>query len=201
MARTGPRIFAGHHRGRVLRVGRGARPTEGRVREALFNIWSQRVEGCHFLDLFAGSGAMGLEALSRGAARVAWVEKAAEAAAAIRRNLGDLGNLGESAGRRQETRVLRLDLPAQAPRIAEAGASWDLVYADPPYAFADYETLAASVAPHLAPDGLMAIEHSARHNLGDRGEPFSSLRITDRRVWGDCAVTFLSAVRPHEGTS
>jgi 16S rRNA (guanine(966)-N(2))-methyltransferase RsmD len=174
------------------------------VREALFNIWSQQIDGCRFLDLFAGSGAMGLEALSRGAARVAWVEKAAEAVAAIRRNLGDLGELAESAGRRQETRVLRLDLPAQASRIAEAGTSWDLVYADPPYAFVDYEELAASVAPHLAPDGVMAIEHSARRNfgdtVGDTDERFSSLHITDRRVWGDCAVTFLAAVRPHGGT-
>jgi 16S rRNA (guanine(966)-N(2))-methyltransferase RsmD len=164
------------------------------VREALFNIWSHRLASCRFLDLFAGSGAMGLEALSRGAARVTWVEKSAEAAAAIRRNLEDLGE--PETGQRRDTRVLRLDLPDQAGRIADAGASWDLIYADPPYVFDDHESLVAAVAPHLSADGVMAVEHSARRSLGDVGETFSTLHITDRRVWGDCAVTFLSAALP-----
>ena len=183
MARSGPRILAGRHRGRVLRVGRTARPTEGRVREALFNIWSDRVVGCRFLDLFAGSGAMGLEALSRGATDVIWVEKHGQAVATIRRNLSELK---EGAGR-----VLRLDLPDQASRLADQGAAWDLVYADPPYAFDGHAALADSVAPLLKVGAELAIEHSARLSE-DVFDQVAALRVVDRRSWGDCAVTFLA---------
>lgn len=193
MARPGPRILAGRHRGRALRVAPSARPTEGRVREALFNIWADRVAGCRFLDLFAGSGAMGLEALSRGAAGVTWVEKDGRAARAIRRNLDDLGD----PGAQPHLQVLRLDLPRQADRL---GPGWDLVYADPPYAFDAYDELARSVAPALAAGGELAVEHSHRLDAESSGDgvfaDLPALVTVDRRTWGDCTVTFL---RPREG--
>lgn len=188
MARSGPRILAGRHRGRTLRVGPGARPTEGRVREALFNIWADRVMDCRFLDLFAGSGAMGLEALSRGAARVTWVEKNGQAVASIRRNLDDLGF---SDGQDARHRILRLDLPRQASRLESGGSAWDLIYADPPYAFNEHGVLAAFANVLLAPGGEMAVEHSPRLSA-EEFEAVDGVRVTDRRTWGDCAVSFLS---------
>lgn len=200
MARTGPRILAGLHRGRVLRVARSARPTEGRVREALFNIWADRVVDQRFLDLFAGSGAMGLEALSRGAGRVTWVEKDGQAVQTIRRNLELLGCL-EDPGAERRMQVLRLDLPRQAERLCGGSAGrWDLVFADPPYAFGAYDELATSLAPALAASGELAVEHS--HRLGDDafGKP-PGLRVADRRTWGDCAVTFFRLGSQSDGSA
>lgn len=156
------------------------------MREAVFNIWAERVAGCRFLDLFAGSGAMGLEALSRGASEVTWVEKQAQAVATIRRNVEELGeNLGKAT---PALRILRLDLARQAPRLAREGV-WDLIYADPPYAWGRYPELVAGSGPLLAPGGELAVEHSTRLREQDFTE-IPELRVADRRTWGDCAVTF-----------
>ena len=127
----GVRIMGGAARGRTVGVARGVRPTEGRVREALFSIWQERLPGARFLDLFAGSGAVGLEALSRGAASVLFVE-------------GDPGALRELERSSQlfppdRARRWRTRLPAGLGELAErARREWgpfDLVFADPPYTF------------------------------------------------------------------
>jgi 16S rRNA (guanine(966)-N(2))-methyltransferase RsmD len=183
----GVRITGGERRGRVLAVGPGVRPTEGRVRESLFSIWQTRVPGSRFLDLFAGSGAVGLEAHSRGAAFVCFVEADPRALRDLERNAGELP--------RQAWRCWRGRVPAALGRLAVAGEQpFDLVFADPPYAFAEYGQLIAGVAPLLAGEGELAVEHSARVALP---EASGGLSRTDERLYGETAISFYS--RPGSG--
>lgn len=122
------RIIAGEARGRALktREGKGTRPTDARTREALFNILATRLEGARFLDLYAGSGAMGLEALSRGAAEAVFVEINAVAANAIRANLRQLGW-------QEKARVWQSNVRSALPRLAKDGQQFDIIFADPPF--------------------------------------------------------------------
>ena len=124
--KPGVRVTGGAFRGRGLAVPPGARPTEGRVREALFSIWSDRLEGARVLDLFAGSGVVGLEALGRGAISVLCVDDDPLAIKTLEANASRLG---------ERLEVRRLSLPAG---IARLGGPFDLVFADPPYAFDSY---------------------------------------------------------------
>jgi 16S rRNA (guanine966-N2)-methyltransferase len=158
------RIIAGEWRGRRLQAppGSATRPTADRVRETLFSMLASRLgsfEGLRVADLFAGSGALGLEALSRSAAFACFVENDAGAAAGIKANVVALGAL-------DRVRIIggsALALPKSEP--------FDLVFADPPYS-ADSGTAAAcavAAAGWLAPDGWMAIE-TARANAVDPGD-------------------------------
>src|SRR6185436_9728504 len=99
------KLSGGEYRGRVLAVPSGSRPTEGRVREALFSIWGDRLAGSRFLDLFAGSGAVGIEALGRGAGAVVCVDSDPRAVRAMEENLGRLGPSS------RQVAVRRLNLP------------------------------------------------------------------------------------------
>lgn len=173
---SGPRIVAGALRGRRLTVADGVRPTESRLREALFSIWLDRLAGCRFLDLFAGSGAVGIEALSRGADHAVFVEGSARVLAALRRNLS---GLEPSAWRLQKAR-----LPAGLAR--ETGI-YDLVFADPPYAFNEHEALLAGLTGRLAPGGEIALEHSRR--VVPTADP-ELWRLADRRSYGDSCLSF-----------
>ncbi len=178
------RISGGTLRGRVVAVPPGARPTEGRVREALFSIWGERVLDAGFLDLFAGSGAVGIEAASRGAWRVVCVEEDARAVRTLRENVAALG-LAVEQGR---IAVRRLPLPRGLSQLVEAGEpAFDLVFADPPYAFTAYERLLEALAPLLAADGEVAIEHSARASLP---ELVGALTRTAERRYGETALSF-----------
>lgn len=181
---AGPRtrILGGEHRGRRLTVAAGTRPTESRVREAVFSIWAPRVAGCRFLDLFAGSGAVGLEAWSRGAARVVLVEAAAGPLAALERNLATTG-----AGERCE--VVRGRLPAVLAGHRVAG-TFDLAYLDPPYALEEYEAAVAAALARLAAGGELGVESDPRRLLPERLEGGEAI---DRRVYGGSAVTFYRA--------
>src|SRR5215475_4086647 len=120
------RVIAGKFRSSVLTAPRGldTRPTSDRLRETLFNVLAPRIEGAAFLDLYAGSGANGIEALSRGAERVVFVEKAAPAIAAIRANLGALGIRD---GWELETR----SAAASVKRLAEQRQRFEVVFLDP----------------------------------------------------------------------
>src|SRR5277367_6258628 len=126
------RVIAGKFRSRTLAAPRGldTRPTSDRLRETLFNVLAPCIEGAVFLDLYAGSGANGIEALSRGAKSVVFVEKAASAAAAIRTNLQSLGIWGDW---QLETR----SAAASVKRLVEQGQRFDIVFLDPPYKAAD----------------------------------------------------------------
>jgi 16S rRNA (guanine966-N2)-methyltransferase len=178
----GVRVTGGTLRGRALPVPASARPTEGRVREALFSIWRDPVAapGCRFLDLFAGSGVVGIEAASRGAFEVLCVD---DDAAAVRLLAATAAALGERL-----VTVRRLTLPAGLARLAAAGVGrFDLVFADPPYRFDAHAALLTAVAPLLATDAEVAVEHSARHDLPLVAGP---LVRTGARRYGESALSF-----------
>src|SRR5438309_11308353 len=127
------RIVAGKYRSRILKSlkGNALRPTSDRLRETLFNVLGPNVAGCRFLDVFAGTGAVGIEAISRGAVEVVFIENHAAAAVLIRRNLASL-DISNGA------QVLPLDalrgLEKLAARHKPTDASFDFVFVDPPYA-------------------------------------------------------------------
>lgn len=175
--------------GRRLEVPAGARPTTGRAREALLSRWHERLPGATLLDLFAGSGAVGFDALARGAERVLFVESSERAVAALRRNAAALGM-------DERCRTLRLRLPAGLGRLAPDWAGrLGLVFADPPYAFSGWGELLAGVAPLLAPDAELAAEHSRRERLPERA---GGLAAVDRRLYGETALTFFRSEDPGE---
>jgi 16S rRNA (guanine966-N2)-methyltransferase len=150
------RIIAGERKGHTIFAprGRGTRPTTDRVRENVFNIVAPWVEDARVLDLYAGSGAMGLEALSRGAAAVVFVESDADAVRAIERNLDKLRLTG--------ARIVRTGASTGLAQEATAGRKYDLVLADPPYTMTDFDPLARYLARVLADDGLLVLESAAR---------------------------------------
>jgi 16S rRNA (guanine(966)-N(2))-methyltransferase RsmD len=181
------RITGGTLRSRAIRAPRGqaTRPTSDRVREALFGILESAgvVRGARVLDLYAGTGALGLEALSRGAARAILVESAREALAAVRGNVASL-DLDDRA------RVLAGDVRDVVRRL-EGEAPFDLVLADPPWALVDTGEVARALgglaaSPLLAVDGLVVLEHSSR------GAPpaVEGLAPQQTRRYGDASLTF-----------
>ncbi len=174
----------------MLGVAPGVRPTEGRVREALFSMWQERLPGARFLDLFAGSGVVGLEARGRGAEEVVFVEQRSAIVSRLERSLQEFG-----AGR---TRVLRARLP-EGLRLAAAYGPFDLVFADPPYDFDQYRALLAAIAPLLSEEGHCVIEYRVGGALPDRE---SGLIADGDRAYGDCALRFYRSIgtTPHPET-
>ncbi len=176
------RIIAGAARGRRLRPVRGqeVRPTGDRVREALFSILAQRPVGARVLDLFAGTGALGIEAISRGAARATFVESDAEAARTIYENLEHCGLLD-----RGRILVRRVEEFLASPHAEDTG--YDLVFVDPPYA-SDLaaRTLTALAPPLLAPSALVVVEHAAR---GELPAAAGALALADRRRYGQTRLS------------
>ena len=172
------RIIAGTRRGHTIHAPKGldTRPTSDRVRENVFNIVAPWVEGARVLDLYAGSGAMGLEALSRGATAVVFVESDPEAVRAIERNLDRLRLTGAT--------VLRTNATTGLAQEAAAARKYDLVLADPPYAMTDYTELARYLPRVLADDGLLVFESAART------EPeLAGLAVRTSRRYGSTRVT------------
>jgi 16S rRNA (guanine966-N2)-methyltransferase len=173
------RVIAGEWRGRPLTAppGVATRPTSDRVREALFSILGGKVPGARVLDLFAGSGALGIEALSRGAASATFVDAAA---AAIRAIEGNVATLRASAEVRK-TDALRFLAAAR-----ERGALYDLVFLDPPYRDAERLAPALSEAlPAVLAPGAVAVAES------DRRAPLDlTLPLHDERRYGDTLIRF-----------
>jgi 16S rRNA (guanine966-N2)-methyltransferase len=175
------RIIAGAGKGRRLRTPRGeaTRPTGARVRQSLFDILAPRLPGCRFLDAFAGNGGVGLEALSRGAARVVLVDRSRAAVEAIRENVAALAAAGGDVQvYQQET---RLALAA----LADKGVRFDVVYVDPPYESDLYEPLLEAAGDLLAEDGIVVAEHFHKRALPERmGRLVNarSVRIGDHRL-------------------
>jgi 16S rRNA (guanine966-N2)-methyltransferase len=172
------RIIAGTARGRPLVVprGDGTRPTSDKVRGAVFNVLGQFFEGGEVLDLYAGSGALALEALSRGCARATCVESDRRAAEAIERNAAACGFADRLEVRREEVERALGRLP---------GAAFDLVFVDPPYALGPAAALAA-LARVVRPGGRVVAEHAARALPADR---HGALALADRRAWGQTGVS------------
>jgi len=174
------RIIAGSAKGTRLVTPKGGniRPTLDRVREALFSILAPRLPSARFLDLFAGTGANGLEALSRGAAQTTFVDRERRALAIIEKNL-QLARLSGGL-------CLQLNLPQDLPRIA---GRFDIVFADPPYDFPAYTELVRGVeeAKLLAKDGLLVLEHGRKSVLPEQSGELTRRRITE---YGDTRLSF-----------
>lgn len=166
-----------------MRVPKGvaARPTQDRVREAIFNALGDRVVDAEVLDLFAGVGTLGIEALSRGARRAVFVELDPRTAAGLRANL-------EAAGLRDRGEVWRMDAVRSLRRLQERGDRFDLVFLDPPYrsGWLPRALRALAASGILGEGGLVVAE-------GARGEPLDAygLEVVWHRTYGDTTVTFL----------
>jgi len=160
------RIIGGQGKGRRLKAPKGlaTRPTGARVRQTLFDILAPWLPGCRFLDAFAGAGAVGLEALSRGAALVVLVDAAADAVAAMRTNASMLANTG---GR---VRIVRQDARVALAAFADAQERFDVVYLDPPYQSDVYEASLeqAGRGGLLAEHGVVVAEHFHKRALPER---------------------------------
>ena len=181
------RIIAGQFRSRLLHAPRGldVRPTSDRLRETLFNVLAPRIAGSVFLDLYAGSGAVGIEALSRGVREAIFVEQAEPSLRAIRANLASLGiRGGYSLEPRSDAAAL--------PRLAEAGRAADFIFLDPPYVAQEQYALALGLLGGdchalLAPDAVVIAEHEKRHALDDRYGVLLRTRLLQQ---GDAALSF-----------
>jgi len=175
------RILAGEARGRPLRTpaGRATRPTSARMREALFARCQGQLPGARVLDLFAGTGSLGLEALSRGAAHATFVEVAEPASRLLNDNVRQLGFAAQS-------RVLRLPVARALHRLA--GDRFDLVVLDPPYGQGEIGPALQqlSLLGLLAPGATVMAVHGARE---EAPPPPTGLFLVDTRRFGDSAVT------------
>jgi 16S rRNA (guanine966-N2)-methyltransferase len=183
------RVIAGTYRSRILKSLKGSalRPTSDRLRETLFNVLGPAVAGARFVDVFAGTGAVGIEALSRGAAEVVFIEKHPPAVALIRKNL-------ESLGVRSGATVLGAGalrgLEMLAARQKGAGAPIDFVFLDPPYAAAEeYERVLRVLgsASLLAPGSVVIAEHHKKFDLPVHTGSLTRFRILKQ---GDAALSF-----------
>lgn len=185
------RIIAGEFRGRRLAAVKGAvRPTSDRVREAIFSILGERVLGARVLDLFAGTGALALEALSRGAATAVLVEEAPAAVAVIRKNVAHLG-VGE------RVRLLPLPVAGAIKKLAAAGERFDLIFLDPPYG----RGLAAATLAQLGEGQVLTAEATVVAEMSRRELPPPTagvLSLTEVRDYGDTRVAFYARMAADE---
>lgn len=175
----GLRLTGGTWRGRRIRVPHSARPTTERVREAIWARWHDRVLGARMLDLYAGSGAMSLEALSRGAAHCLAVEESVQALRLLQRNASELG---------AQIETVKASLPDQWRMVSRRlRGPVDLIFLDPPYDCDISASFLAELAEALTPDGRVAVEHSSRQVM----KIPEQLEIEDGRRYGETTVTYL----------
>jgi 16S rRNA (guanine(966)-N(2))-methyltransferase RsmD len=193
------RIIAGTFRSRALEAppGLATRPTSDRLRETLFNVLAPRIQGALFLDLYAGSGAVGIEAMSRGAAHVTFVESAPAALSVLRANLARLGLT-------QSFRIQPGSAAAFLRKLkARSSPGFDLIFLDPPYdAAEEYAAtlglLGGTASALLAPHALVIAEHRRKEKLAER---YGSLERTRLLEQGDAALSFYTNRRaPEEDT-
>jgi len=192
------RVVAGRWRGRHLMAGSGRgqtaiRPTADRVRTSLFDKLMPILSGARVLDLCAGTGALGIEALSRGAAHVTFVDRSAPAIRLIEGNLESLG-----IRRSDEVEVRRDEAVHAVAAMARQGETFDLVLADPPYAgeVAQAIVLAMDDHPILAEDGWFLLEHDRRITLP---KTLRTIGPFDQRQYGDTCLTFYRESRDEDG--
>ena len=195
------RIIAGTYRSRTLAAppGMSTRPTSDRLRETLFNVLAPRIQGAAFLDLYAGSGAVGLEALSRGAARVTFVERAP---AALKVLDGNLARLGISSGVRVHRKSVSAFLRSSAesrpkPEKNPKPERYEVVFLDPPYEAAEEYAIALGLLGGaaqgiLAPEAIVLAEHRRKFALDER---YGSLKRTRLLEQGDAALS-IYAIEP-----
>lgn len=181
------RIIAGAYRGRNLKSPPSVqvRPTSDRLRETLFNVIAPRIQGTQFLDLCAGSGAVGIEALSRGATHATFVDRSPRMVVLVKANL-ELCSIP-----RQKSEVIQLDAERFLKRSVTRNSNpWDIIFYDPPYADSYTEVLdylGSEAKELLAGDGLLIAEHSSRINLKDEIGRMIRTRVLKQ---GDSALSF-----------
>jgi 16S rRNA (guanine966-N2)-methyltransferase len=166
--------------------GDETRPTSSKVREAIFNIWQGTIEGCRWLDLCAGSGAMGAEALCRGAVGAIGIEKNPDACEIARLNWKRFVKPP------QEARVIRGNVVSVLPTLN--GQQFDRIYFDPPYKGELYEVVLTAIIEFklLAADGEIAVEHAPGRSISIGG-----LVICREKRYGNTAITFLAPIGSH----
>ena len=180
------RIIGGRLSGRKLATfsGRRIRPTADRIREAIFNILSTELADAHVLDLFSGTGALGLEALSRGAASTVFVERSVEALRLIRTNIRSCGLLSQ-------TTVIQWDIMKNLNCIRKTAPPFDLIFLDPPYACGMLEpaliNLSCSGAFHQ--NAVVVAEHGSEESFSDAAA--AGFRLALKKIYGKKAVSFL----------
>ena len=177
------RVISGALKGKRLFSTKGLelRPTSDRVRESIFNILRDEIRGARVLDLFAGTGALGIEALSRGGGEAVFVEKSSASLTALKKNISH-------CGLEDKSEILPREVPAAIKSLEEREASFHLIFLDPPYAkglaFQTLEILGRSSV--VAPGALIVAEHAPAEPLnGVRG-----LERVDRRKYGGTLVSF-----------
>jgi 16S rRNA (guanine966-N2)-methyltransferase len=179
------RVIAGKYKSRTLRSLKGQmlRPTSDRLRETLFNILGPTMGGATFVDLYAGTGAVGIEALSRGAYYAIIVEQHAPAVDLIRRNLGSLG-IGA------EAEILAMNVARAIERLEARRVHAQFIFLDPPYAAdIEYESAleALGESPLVAPEGRVIVEHLKKRELPERAGELELTRVVEQ---GDAALSF-----------
>jgi len=182
------RVIAGTNRGKSLSVppGMTTRPTSDRVKESLFSILSSRIdfEDVRVLDICAGTGSLGIEALSRGAASCSFIESNPSVKVVLEKNILATGSLDQSE-------VLNMDALRALNSLAGRGRCYDLVFFDPPYDSELYKSVPELLASSslLASDSILLVECSVRNQLA---ESYGRLKRFDRRVYGDTALEFFT---------
>ncbi|MEK6304602.1 MAG: 16S rRNA (guanine(966)-N(2))-methyltransferase RsmD [Acidobacteriota bacterium] len=178
------RVIAGSYRGRKLSPveGKDVRPTSDRLRETLFNILAPRMRGGRFLDLCAGSGSVGIEAISRGASEVVFIESSRRACSIIEANLRTLGI--ESGAR-----LINRDVLFALQQITGASAHFDIVFFDPPYASELYDQVMNQLPTGnlLAAGSIVVVEHRSKHQLAPA---YSNLATYRQLNQGESALSF-----------
>ncbi len=161
--------------------GKDTRPTSSRVRQAIFNIWQGTITDCRWLDLCTGTGAMGAEALCRGASVLVGIEKSSRACSIIQENWLQV------ADNTQQWQVIRGDALQQLTKLA--GQQFDRIYFDPPYASGLYQQILEAIAHYqlLDPQGEIAVEHSSQ---GWSAPAIANWEICREKVYGSTAITF-----------
>src|SRR5690349_13414129 len=173
------RVSGGEARGRKLKAPKNIRPTQGMVKQAIFNMVGAEIEGAQVLDLFAGSGALGIEALSRGAASVTFVDQQPRGLAILRQNLDALGF-------KDRARLVRSDVVRWLEASTDAVRAADFVFLDPPYEDVVLDRALQALDREVG-DAVVLAEHSRRQQLPG----LQRLHVDRERRYGDTIVTVL----------
>ncbi|MFS0727792.1 16S rRNA (guanine(966)-N(2))-methyltransferase RsmD [Paenibacillus sp. 1P07SE] len=193
------RVIAGEAKGRPLKAvpGSGTRPTTDKVKEAIFSMIGPFFKGGQALDLFAGTGGLGIEALSRGMTRAVFIDLERQSIEVVRRNVEAAGMAGRAEIYKNEAgRALKL--------LEKRGQTFELVFLDPPYKMREADQLMMEMAVRglLAPEAVIVVEHDARHIYR---ETFAQFRQRRQALYGDIAVTIYDYVqgekKPTGGTT
>ncbi len=182
------KIVAGKNRGNKLKSPKGLsiRPTSQKVREALFDIIGTYIQGACFLDLFAGTGAVGIEALSRGAKKVIFIEKELKCIKIIRENL-------EKTKNSEYAIVYKIDFLSGLKTISKKNYLLDYIFLDPPYNMGLANTSLSEISKLviLKKDGLVIAQHYKRETVNDE---FKKLKLFKQKKYGECCLSFFNYV-------